>query len=63
MKVKKLIEALQEFNQDSEIVIQTQKKHALFGDIGQIEESEEDCRVLVMQFQNEGYSPNQALNR
>jgi len=61
MKIKTLIEELKNFDPNSEVVIQTQKGHSLFGDISTIEESEESPEILVMQFKNEGYSPKQAL--
>ena len=61
MKVKLLIEKLERFDEDSDIVIRTQKGHQLFGDIGIIDYDEDDEQLLIMDFTNEGYSPKQAL--
>jgi len=63
MKIKDLIEELQCFNENNEIVIQTQNHHALYGDVGSMEEDDENESIIIMQFRNEGYSPEQALRR
>lgn len=59
MKIKELIEKLREYDNKDEIVIQTQKGHCLYGDIGCIDV--DDYGYVVMGFKNEGYSPAQAL--
>jgi len=61
MKVKELIEMLEGYDGDMDIVIRTQKRHSLYGDIGEIEEH--DNETIILDFQNEGYSPEQALRK
>jgi hypothetical protein len=77
MKKADLIDLLQDIPDDAQVVICTQKRHTLYGDIGSIEpsslsgeepEMSDDIRdvnpdvVYVLHFTNEGYSPAQALN-
>ena len=74
MTKAKLIDLLQDIPDDGQIVICTQKRHTLYGDIQGIEPhieddedtDEDDIRKMkidcyVMHFSNEGYSPAQAL--
>jgi hypothetical protein len=63
MKIRELREELERFDEEQEIIIQTQKGHCLYGDIGRIEESDDEDYegILIMQFCHEGYSPKQAL--
>ena len=76
MKKSDLVAMLSKFRDEDEIVICTQKRHTLYGNIGSIhyfgqgenEESDENPEtdadrpaIAVIEFTNEGYSPEQAL--
>lgn len=67
MKIKDLIEKLEDFNPDTEICIQTQNGYALYADIGCLEELENDSdmpgdkQIVVMNSFNESCSIKQAL--
>ncbi len=61
MKIRQLIEKLQEFESNDDIVIQTQYNHPLYADIGQLDYKDNNSAIVVMNFKNESYSPKQAL--
>lgn len=80
MKKSDLLDILADIPDDAELVIRTQKRHTLYGDIDRDiepyvpyrhrnrdgdEENEyapkEDSGIFIIDFRNEGYSPEQAL--
>ena len=77
MTVLHLINTLRKLPEYAQLVIQTQRRHSIYGDIADIEEWEDDGEatkedikeqipknmIYIISVTNEGYSPNQAIEK